>query len=82
MKAFAGVAPGAIWASLIALTVLLAEWLTAQFNLVAWMPILVGFLTAVLVPFLRLLAAQDPALAGGGAELSAPTRTKLSLWLW
>lgn len=80
MKQFATVAPGAIWAALIAFTVLLAEYLQAQFGLVEWMPILVGFLTAVLVPFFRWLAERDPALAAYG-EVGAPSRSKLSRWL-
>jgi hypothetical protein len=60
--------------------VLLAEWLTVQFGLVEWMPILIGFLTAVLVPFLRLLAEQQapPALR----DVAPAQRSKFNRWLW
>lgn len=80
MKSFASVAPGAVWTAIIAGLMLLAGWLAQYFGDVTWIPPLVGFLAAVLVPVLKVLAEGDPPAAR--AEFGAPARSKLARWLW
>lgn len=70
-------APGALWTAIITALTLLAAWLTQYFGLVAWVPALAGFLIAVLVPVLKVLAQQQEARGPRGPYM----RSKFSRWL-
>lgn len=79
MRSFFSVAPGVIWAALIVGLMLLADWLSTYLGGVAWVAPVAGFLAAVLVPVLRIIA-QGETPAGRG-EVSV-YRSRLSRWLW
>jgi hypothetical protein len=80
MRNFFGAAPGAVWAAIIVGLMLLADWLSTYFGGVAWVAPVAGFLLAVLVPVLKVLA-QGETPAGRG-EFSAPRRSAFARWLW
>lgn len=76
MKDFVGAAPGLIWAALIVGLMLLADWLSTYFGGVAWVAPLAGFIGAVLVPVLKVLAQGDePAGRAANARHG-------KLWRW
>ena len=82
MKNFFSVAPGAIWAAIIVLLVLVAEWLTTYFGGEPWVPALAGFMAAVLVPVLKILVLPgEPPAARGVDEADAAPRSMFSRWL-
>jgi hypothetical protein len=72
--------PGVIWTAIIVALVLLAEWLGAYFNLQPWVPPLVGFITAVLVPVLKVLAPPPDTRSVNG--LAADAKLSLHRYLW
>lgn len=80
MKAFASVAPGALWCAIIlgltAGATLLADYFGA--SVPAWVPALI---LTVLVPMLKVLATNDQLAGRVAGEVSAPPRSKLSRWL-
>lgn len=85
MKNLFEVAPGAVWAAIIVALVLLSDWLTKYFGGAPWVPALTGFVTAVLVPVLKILVQGD----NQGAEPrgvrnigDTDSRSLLSRWLW
>lgn len=79
MRNFFGAAPGVVWAAIIVFLMLFAEWLSQYFGGVAWVAPVAGFLAAVLVPVLKVLA-QGETPAGRG-EVTV-YRSRLSRWLW
>ncbi len=84
MRALFSVAPGVIWTAIIVFLMLLADWLQAYFGGVVWVAPLAGFLAAVLVPVLKLLAqGNDPstntALLRHTSSTARPS--KLKRWL-
>jgi uncharacterized membrane protein len=79
MRNFFGAAPGAVWAAIIVGLMLFAEWLSQYFGGVAWVAPVAGFLAAVLVPVLKVIA-QGETPAGRG-EVSV-YRSLFSRWLW
>jgi len=81
MRNFFSVAPGAIWAAIIVLLVLMAEWLTTYFGGEPWVPALAGFLAAVLVPVLKLLAPPQEILANRDIAAASPAPSKFKRWL-
>ena len=83
MKAMFSAAPGVIWAAIIVGLMLLADWLSTYFGGVAWVAPLAGFIGAVLVPVLKVLA-QGEGPAGGYRGLHDITtrRSLLNRLLW
>lgn len=83
VKGLFSAAPGVVWAAIIVGLMLLADWLSTYFGGVAWVAPLAGFIGAVLVPVLKVLAQGD-APAGQRnvlAETPAnPSLLKRLLW--
>lgn len=78
MQKFITSAPGAVWAALIVGLMLLAEWLTQYFGGEVWVPPLVGFIAAVLVPVLKVIVqGEEPAGQRGLNE----QRSAFKRWL-
>lgn len=82
MKNFAATAPGFIWLLIIGLANG-AAWLAQYYGDLDWVGPLVGLITMVAVPMLRLWAGEEPVgrvrLVG---EVDTPPRSKFSRWLW
>jgi len=81
MRNFFGAAPGVVWAAIIVFLMLFAAWLSEYFGDVAWVAPVAGFLLAVLVPVLKLLAQGEPP-AGRDVGQVPVYRSKLSRWFW
>ena len=83
MKAMFSAAPGVIWAAIIVGLMLLADWLSTYFGGVAWVAPLAGFIGAVLVPVLKVLAQGDePAGGYRGLHDITTRRSLLNRLLW
>jgi hypothetical protein len=78
--AFAASAPGFVWLLIIGLANG-AAWLAQYYGDLAWVGPLVGFLTIVAVPLLRVWATGDVPAAEARA-VAAPPRSALNRWLW
>ena len=73
--------PGSVWLVIITALTLVAEWLSRYFG-APWVAPVAGFLVAVLVPVIKLLAvdpAQDRGIIPSAFECG---RANLSRWLW
>ena len=80
MRNVMGAAPGVIWIAIILGLTAGATWIAEFYGNLAWVPPLVGFLTIVAVPILKVLATGEPP--AGRGELSIAQRSKLARWLW
>lgn len=81
MQQLIAAVPGSIWIALITALTLVAEWLSRHFG-APWVAPVAGFLVAVLVPIIKLLAvdqAQDRGIIPSAFECDKST---LSRWLW
>lgn len=82
MRSFAAEAPGFIWLLIIGLANG-AAWLAQYYGDLDWVGPLVGLITMVAVPLLRVWAGEDePVGVRFVGEVSPPQRSKLSRWLW
>ena len=82
MRNFCSAAPGVIWAAVIVFLMLFAEWLSQYFGDVAWVAPVAGFLLAVLVPVLKLLAQGEQPAGRGLTQYDMAQRSAVSRWLW
>lgn len=55
MQKLCEAAPGLIWTAIITGLMLLAQWLGEYFGELSWVPPVVGLVTVVIVPVLRVL---------------------------
>jgi ABC-type transport system involved in cytochrome c biogenesis permease component len=81
MRQVFSVAPGVIWICVILALTLGAEWLATYFGGVAWVAPLVGLLTAVIVPILKVLAQGDMTPTARALDEAKAPPSKFKRWL-
>jgi len=81
MKQLFQVAPGVVWTIIILALGLFAQWLSQYFGNIAWVAPLVGLLTAVIVPVLKVLAQGDMTPTARALDEAKAPPSKLKRWL-